>query len=205
MGRLHRSEVALVECRNLWLDQAFGECHEARIDDPEGEIRVASLQLATSGKIGARGRLDTVDPSEEIIEKDEPGLGRQPTAAPVVELGEHEGWNDQVLLRVGHQSGASLVIGIGGVERGEQWARVADERHGQRGSSAIGSALTSAALRPSVERATPTLGRRPFRSAVAFSSTASRRRVVRGTLRRCASDSRVRMASADALTVVRRT
>jgi len=165
MGWPHRSKVALVERRDFRFAQALGERHDAGIDDPEREIRVACLQFAAAGKIGARRRLDAIDPGEQIVEEDEPSLRWQPAGAPVVELGEDEGWYDQVLVRVRQQPGAALVIGIGGVERGKQWARVADERHRQRGSSATGSAVTSAALRPSVERATPTRGRRRVRSS----------------------------------------
>jgi hypothetical protein len=115
----HGSKVALVERRHLRLAQALGERHHAGIDDPEREIHVPSLQLAAAGKIGARRRLDAVDPREKIVEEDEPGLRWQPAAAPVVELGEDEGWYDQVLVRVRQQPGAALVIGIGGVERGK--------------------------------------------------------------------------------------
>jgi hypothetical protein len=204
MGGPHRSNMALVERRDLRLAQALGERHEAGIDDSEREIGRASLQLAAAGKIGAGRRFDAIDPREQVVEEDEPGVGRQPAAAPVVELGQDEGRDDQILVCVGQESGAALMIGIGGVERSQQRTGVADERHRQRGSSATGSAVTSAALRPSVERATPTRGRRRVRSSCAFSSTASRRRVARGTPRRCASASSVRMAAGGALTVVRR-
>jgi len=75
----------------------------------------------------------------------------------------------------------------------------------QRGSSATGSLVSSAALAPSVERPTPTRGRRLARRARAFSSTASRSSVETGTPRRAASASSVPSAAVDALTVVRRT
>ena len=105
MGRPHRSKVALVKRRNLWLTQALGERHDAGVDDPEGEIRVESLQLAATGKIGARRRLDPIDPGEEIVEEDEPGRGWQSAVAPIVELRKHESWNDQILLRVKSPAG----------------------------------------------------------------------------------------------------
>jgi len=165
MDRPHRSKVALVERRDFRFAQALGQRHDAGIDDPEREVRVASLQLTAASEIDAIRRFNTVDPREQIVEEDEPGLRWQPAAAPVVELGEDEGRYDQILVRVGQQRGAAVVIGIGSVERGKQWARVADERHRQPGSSATGSAVTSAALRPSVERATPTRGRRRVRSS----------------------------------------
>ena len=164
MGWPHRSKVALVERRDFRFAQALGERHDAGIDDPEREVRVASLQLAAASEIDASRGFNAVDPREQIVEEDEPGLRWQPAAAPVVELGEDERWYDQVLIRVGQHPGAAVVIGIGGVERGKQWARVTDERHRQPGSSATGAAVTSAALRPSVERATPTRGRRRARS-----------------------------------------
>jgi hypothetical protein len=75
MGRPNGSKVTLVERRDLRLGQALGERHDAGIDDPEREICVPSLQLAASGKIGARRRLGAVDACEQIVEEDEPGLG----------------------------------------------------------------------------------------------------------------------------------
>ncbi len=84
MGRPHRAKVALVQRRDLRLGQALGERHDAGIDDPEREVRVPSLQFAAAGKIGARRRLGAIDPREEIVEEDEPGLGWQPAAAPGV-------------------------------------------------------------------------------------------------------------------------
>jgi len=100
MGRPHRSEVALVERRDLRLAQALGERDNTGVDDAEHEIHVASLELAAAGKIVACRRLDPVDPGEQIIEEDEPGLGWQPAAAPVVELSQDEGRYDQILIRV---------------------------------------------------------------------------------------------------------
>ena len=79
----------------------------------------------------------------QVVEEDEPRVGRQAPPAPVVELGEDKGRHDQVLVRVPQQPGAALVVWIRGVQRGQQRAGVADERHRQRDSSATGSAATS--------------------------------------------------------------
>lgn len=68
-------------------------------------LAVASLQLPTAGEVDARRRLDAVDARQDIVEEGEPGLGWKSTVAPVVELGEHEGWNDQILLRVKSPAG----------------------------------------------------------------------------------------------------
>ena len=75
MGRPQRAEVTLVERRDLGLAQTLGKRHDAGIDDPEREIRVPRLQLAAAVQIGARRRLGAVDPREQIVEEDEPGLG----------------------------------------------------------------------------------------------------------------------------------
>ncbi len=49
MGGPDRAEMALVQRRNLRLGQALGECDDAGIDDAEGKILVARLQLAAAG------------------------------------------------------------------------------------------------------------------------------------------------------------
>ena len=130
MGRPHRSKVALVERRDLRLGEALGERHDAGIDDPEREVRMPGLQLAAAGQIDARRRLGAVDPSEQIVEEDEPGLGGQPAAAPVVEHGEDEGRDDEILVGCRQQPRAALVIGVGAEPEGpgtvlrRPWERV---------------------------------------------------------------------------------
>jgi hypothetical protein len=119
VDRPHRSKVALIERRDLWLSEALGERHDAGIDDAKREIRISSLELAAASKIDARRRFNAVDPREQIVEKDEPRLGGQPATAPVVELRKDQGWDDEVLVGVGQQPSAAFVIGIGGVERGK--------------------------------------------------------------------------------------
>ena len=83
MGGPHGPEVALVERRDLRLAQTLGKGHDACIDNTEREIRVAGLELAAAGEIRARRWLHAVDAREQVVEKDEPGLGRQPPAAPI--------------------------------------------------------------------------------------------------------------------------
>ena len=63
----------------------------------------------------------------------------------------------------------------------------------------MGSAVTSAARRPSVERPSPTCGRRDVRRLAAFSSTASANSVVSATPRRRASASGAYLLARDVL------
>lgn len=109
------SKVTLVECRNLRLGKPFGEGDDAGINDAEREISVACLQLAAPGQISVRRRLDAVDPGQQIVEKDQPGLGREPAAAPVIELSEDERRHHEILVAAREQPCAALVIGIGRV------------------------------------------------------------------------------------------
>jgi len=50
--------MSLVERRDLRLGQSLGRRHDARLDDPEGEVGVAGLQRPAAGKVGTRRRLD---------------------------------------------------------------------------------------------------------------------------------------------------
>jgi len=122
--------VALVKRGDLGLAQTFGERHDAGIDHPKREVCISSLQFAATGKIGYGRRFDAVDAGQQIVEKHEPGLGRQSAGAPIVELGEDECRYHQILVCIDQEPGATLVIGIGRVERREQGTRIADERHG---------------------------------------------------------------------------
>lgn len=129
MRRPHSSEVALVKRRDLRFAQALGERHHAGIDDPEREVCILRLKFTAAGKIGHRRWFDAVDAREQIVEKHEPGFGRKSASAPVVEFGEDEHRNHQILVRIDQEPSTPLVIGIGSVERREQGARVADEGH----------------------------------------------------------------------------
>jgi len=66
MGRPHRSKAAPVERRDSRFAHALGERHDAGVDDPEREVRVASLQLAAASEIDAIRQFNTVDPREQI-------------------------------------------------------------------------------------------------------------------------------------------
>jgi hypothetical protein len=56
VGGPDRSEVTLVERRDLRFTQALGESDDARIDDAEREICIARLQLAAAGRPSRRTR-----------------------------------------------------------------------------------------------------------------------------------------------------
>ena len=118
MAWAHGSKVALVERRDLGLVETLGECHDAGIDDSEREVCVAILQLAATSQVDTGRWLGAIGPGKQIVEEDEPSLRWQPTATPVVELGEDQGRDDQVLVGVHEQPSAALVVRVSGVERG---------------------------------------------------------------------------------------
>jgi len=130
MNGPHGAEVALVKGRNLGFAQTLGERDDTGVDHPKLEVRIPSLKLLATFQVRYRRRLDPIDAREHIVEEDEPGLGRKPAGAPVVEFGEHQRRHDEILVRWGEESGTTIVIGIGRIEGGKQGAGVADECHG---------------------------------------------------------------------------
>jgi hypothetical protein len=119
MSRSHGSEVTLVERGDLGLAEALRKGDHAGIDDPQGEIVVAHLQLAATGEVDRDGGLHTVDPRKHIIEEHVPCRAGKATGAPVVQLGQDQGRDDQVLVGVQEQARARLMVGIGRIERGQ--------------------------------------------------------------------------------------
>ncbi len=103
MSGLHGPKVALVEGGHLGFVEALDERHDAGIDDAESQVRIATLKLATAGKIRSGRRLDAVDPGEQVVEEDEPRRGPESAGTPVLELRKNEGGDDQILDRIGQQ------------------------------------------------------------------------------------------------------
>jgi hypothetical protein len=68
VGRSDCPKVTLIESRHLGLPEPLGERDDPGIDDAETEIGVASLELAAALEISPRGRLDSIDPSEDVRE-----------------------------------------------------------------------------------------------------------------------------------------
>ncbi len=208
-GAQHR-EVPVVERHQSVLAKTLHEREHARVNHAQRLLCVLLLQCLATLQIVRRGRLQPVDAIQQIAQEDHPRLGPQAPVAPVVQLGEHQQWHDQVLAGVAQQLRAALVVGVGGVECRQQRAGVKYQGHRARSSrlyasdSATGSAVSAAAERPSVDFATPNRGRRLARSESAFSSIASASTTVRATPRRCASASSVSSEDRRAATVVRR-
>ena len=130
VGRADSPKVALVERGDLRFAEALCERHDARVDHSEFEILIGSLQCATPSEIDTGRRLDAIDACQDIVKEDQPRGGIEPATAPVVEFGQDEGRDQQVLVGVGQQSGATEVIRVRGIKRSQQRPRVADERHG---------------------------------------------------------------------------
>ena len=89
--------MALIEGGDFGLDQTFDQRHDAGIHDAERQIGVATLEFTAAHKIRSGRRLDTIDPSEDVIEEDEPCVGSQATRTPIVELCKNQGRDDQIL------------------------------------------------------------------------------------------------------------
>ncbi len=132
MPRSHDAEVALVESAHLRLVQPLGEGDHARINDAECQVPILVLELATALQIDQRRGFDGINAPFDILEEDQPRVDRQALRAPVVELAQHQGRNNQVLGRTSDEAGAAFVVWISRVQRRQQGSGVEDERHSAR-------------------------------------------------------------------------
>lgn len=117
----------MVERRQLRLAEPFDQSEDARVDHSDGEIFIGRLKVMAPSQVGVAGVLDPVRTGKQVIEETEPDRRREPLVAPIVELGENQGRDDKGLACPEDGLGAAVMVGIGGVEAGQQDARVEDQ------------------------------------------------------------------------------
>lgn len=122
-------EVPAIERGELVLPESLDQREDARVDRPKPKIRVFGLEGLAPLELGPGRSLRSVGAVEKILEKSEPHLSAKPCATPVVELRQDQDRNHEILASFEQQRGAADVVGIRGVERCEQGARVEHERH----------------------------------------------------------------------------
>jgi len=129
MARPHGAEVTMIQRCELRLAEALDERDHARIDDSEREIDVVGLERTAPLQIRRRRLIHAVGTRENVVEEREPDLCAEPPVAPVVELGEDEPRDDELLARVRDELGAGGMVRVSPVEGCEQGPRVEDEGH----------------------------------------------------------------------------
>jgi hypothetical protein len=120
MPRSNDAEMALVQGPHLGLVQPLGESDDAGINDSERQVAVLVLQLATALQIGQRRGFDGIDAAIDVLEEDQPGVDGQALGTPIVELGQNQGRDDEILRCIGDQAGAALVVRIRRVQGRQQ-------------------------------------------------------------------------------------
>lgn len=90
---------------------------------------ILRLKLATPHQIGRCRGLKPIRAGQEIVEKGQPCVDREPLRAPVVKLGQYQRWDDAILELFGHQRGARGMVWIGCIECGQKRPSVEYQRH----------------------------------------------------------------------------
>lgn len=114
------------ERRHLGLVQSFDEGKKARIDDPAGQVAIGLLDLAAAFEVTVGRSLDPICAGEQVVQKGVPHRRGEPLVTPVIELGQNQRRDDEVLVGAEDQIGAARVVGICCVKTGEQRAGVED-------------------------------------------------------------------------------
>ncbi len=115
MRRTDDSEVPVVERGDAPLAEALKQRDDARIDDSQLQIGMATLKRVTALEIGRARSLDAIRANDHVVEERQPDVTVQTLVAPVVELGKHERRDDEILGLGVDERGAWTVIGIGAV------------------------------------------------------------------------------------------
>jgi len=129
VGRSHDTEVPVVERRDLVLAESLGQGDKARVHNPQPEVTIGFLERSAAKEIGNAWVLKSVGAGQQVVEECRPHVIAQPLAAPVVELGEHQAGDHQILLGIGEEAGTARVIPIRLVKGRQQRPGIQDERH----------------------------------------------------------------------------
>jgi len=120
--------MAVVQGGKLRFFQPLDDRQHTGVDDAHPQVGVGGLQSVAALEVSLNRHLDAIGAAEHVLEEGEPDIRREALMAPVIELGEDERGDDQVLACPGDQLGAWRVVGIGGVERRQQRTGVQDQR-----------------------------------------------------------------------------
>ena len=116
----------MVEGRKLRLIQSLYYGQYGGIDEPEIGIGVLVAQFAGT-PIVCRGQIFHCEvPFDYLIKEGDKGIGVHAFPQPVIDLGEHWGWDDEHLVCIFEHSTATRVIGVAIIKSGEEWAGVED-------------------------------------------------------------------------------
>jgi hypothetical protein len=121
--------VPTVEGGEPLLSKPLEERDDAGVDDPEAEIAVVRLELAATRNVGLDQSLQPVGPALDVLEERKPDIRVKTSVTPVVELGEHEYRDDEVLRGIFEEVDAREMVGVVAVQGRQENTGVDDERH----------------------------------------------------------------------------
>ena len=100
MARPNDREVPAIEGGDLGLVEPLADGYHGRVDEPEVEISVRTLELRCTHKISLREVLKPVRTPGEVVEKDCPRLVAEELDHPVVDLHENGRRDHERLIHV---------------------------------------------------------------------------------------------------------
>lgn len=109
-------EVSMIERGELALAHTLDEREHTRIHHTQRLVVVMALKLVTACEVGTGAGLEPVSAGEQVLQERDPRVSAETGMAPIVELGQHEDGNDQILASFTEQRGAALVVGVGCVQ-----------------------------------------------------------------------------------------
>ncbi len=111
--------MPVVEGGKLALVEPLDQGEHAGVNDPEWLVGVSGLKFVAALQVSGRRALGSVNAGAQVVEEDEPGRDAQSLVAPVIELGEYERRNDQVLVCLAQERGTSGVVWVGRIKSGK--------------------------------------------------------------------------------------
>lgn len=131
-------EVSVIESRHFRFAETLDQREDARIDDAQPEVGISPLHVVASAQLVVAGMLQPVGTVQEVFQEDQPRLPAEPFMAPVVDLGEDQARDNEILTGIRQQGSTAPVIGIGRIECSKQRAGIADKRHQRGGPPPVG-------------------------------------------------------------------
>jgi hypothetical protein len=135
-------EVPAIQGGDLRLSELLARRDHGGVDEPEVERGIRAFELGSAGETGIVEMMDAIRTASDVVDEREPDVRSVELDQPVVDLDQDRCGNDEVLGETLDRGHAALVLGIGGIEQGNDRASVENQRQsGSAPAPAGGSVL----------------------------------------------------------------
>jgi hypothetical protein len=128
VSRAKRTEVPLVQGRELWLAEPFHDGEHCGIDEAYVRVGEAVADLPNTQVVRRRQRLHAVGTRDDVVQEGDQDAGAEPSVNPVVQLDEDRLRNHEGFVCELDQLPTCPVVGVAPVQGSVDRTRIEDQR-----------------------------------------------------------------------------